>query len=113
MCHTKYNLVVYYGFAVGALVAAFVVLLPAVRAAEEREGKDAPELEKPYPPYVEAWEKAKPLIDTQAVRAQVAQLRSENMTERAQAIAALEALAGDRFRYATNGFRCAVDVAES
>jgi hypothetical protein len=103
MCHTKHHLVVSYGFAVAALVAAFVVLLPAVRAAEEREGRAAPKLEQPYPPYVEAWEKAKPLIDTQAVRAQVAQLRSENMTERAQAIAALEALAGDRFGYAPDG----------
>jgi hypothetical protein len=103
MCHTKYYLVGCYSFAVGALFAAFLLLLPAVRAAEEREGKAYPKLEQPYPPYVEAWEKAKPLIDTQAVGAQVAQLRSENMTERRQGIAALEAVAGDRFGYAPDG----------
>jgi hypothetical protein len=103
VCHSKYNLVGCYGFAVGAWVAAFVVLLPAVRAGEVGEGKAYPEFVQPYPPYVETWEKAKPLIDTQAVRAQVARLRSENLTERAQAIAALEALAGDRFGYAADG----------
>jgi hypothetical protein len=84
-------------------MTALLVLLAAAQGAERREGTGVGEEVQPYPPYVEAWEKAKPLIDTHAVRALVARLRSENMTERVQAIAALEALAGDRFGYAPDG----------
>jgi hypothetical protein len=103
MYHIRSNLVGSHGFAVPSVFAAVLVLLTAAQGAERREGTGEREEVQPYPPYLEAWEKAKPLIDTQAVGAQVAQLRSENMTERAQAIAALEALAGDRFGYAPDG----------
>ena len=56
-----------------------------------------------YPPYLRAWESGAAQINPQAVRDQIARLRSDDLAQRAQAIAALDAVAGDRFGYAPDG----------
>jgi hypothetical protein len=59
--------------------------------------------EERFAAYQEAWDSSKDLIDTQAVRALVTQLRSESVADRKRAIAALEAIAGDQFGYRPDG----------
>ena len=80
------------------VVAQALLLVFAWGPLPAHGGESRPEAPK-HMPYVQAWESSKNLIDTQAVRALVAQLRSENVAERTQAIGALEAVAGDRFGY--------------
>jgi hypothetical protein len=72
-------------------------------AAQDGRFSEQQQAKPTHLPYVQAWEASKQLIDTQAVRALVARLRSESVADRTQAMAALEAIAGDRMRFNADG----------
>jgi hypothetical protein len=88
--------------------SVWVVNIPNENAAVQLAAQDGrfSEQEQAKPThlaYVQAWEASKQLIDTQAVRALVARLRSESVADRTQAIAGLEPIAGDQFGYRPDG----------
>jgi len=83
--------------------ALLIVFAPRSLAAQDGRFSEQQQAKPTHLAYVQAWEASKQLIDTQAVRALVARLRSESVADRTQAIAGLGAIAGDQFGYRPDG----------